>query len=486
MKKTNYAKTKIVATIGPASDSEEKLTEMILAGVDVCRFNMKHGEVSWLDEKMSLIRKICKKLDTSVAILVDLQGQDLRSGKLRGGRLELKKGEKVWLVANQDLVYKTDKKLIVIEVDKVIKVLKKGHIVLLDDGALVLEVVGRKTIKGELHVQSKVIEGGVLTDRKGVNLPGICPDIPVLVKKDFDCLSLTNKKDIDYVGQSFVANKDHIIELKKELKKRGIEAGIVAKIERQEAIENFEEILDESEGIMVARGDLGVEIPLHEVPFWQKHMIKRCREVAKPVITATQMLQSMVENPIPTRAEISDVANAVYDGTDAVMLSAETSMGKYPVKSVQVMNREARFIESKTGYRDIDIALPEEDGQTLAMVEAAHTLACNGTKKVLDLAAMVVLTETGKTARYLSRLKPCLPVLVVSNNPKTRDQLEMSWGTKPYHFSLGKKSELSIQKVLKFLKAQKELKKGDKVVMVYGDSWGEPGLTSVARIQTVV
>ncbi|MEA3355142.1 MAG: pyruvate kinase [Patescibacteria group bacterium] len=485
MKKPIFSKTKIVTTIGPSSDSKEQIIKMIQAGVDVYRFNMKHGEVSWLEEKMNLIRKTCKEMGHRVAILVDLQGQEIRSGYLKNGKLDIKKGEFVWFVSNQDLVYKSKEKLIVIDRPEAIKTFKKGHKILIDDGVLEFEVIDKKMVKGDLFVKAKVINGGVLKNRKGVNLPGICPDIPVLIKRDFDCLSVKNKKDIDYVGQSFVAKKEHVQELKKELKKRGIKAGVVAKIERREAVENFEEILAESDAIMVARGDLGVEIALHEVPFWQKHMIKRCREVGKPVITATQMLESMVENPIPTRAEISDVANAVYDGSDAIMLSGESSIGKYPVKAVTVMSKEARFIESKVNYPKVQ-TITEEMGQTMAVVMAGNELIECSYKGIFDLSAVVVLSETGKTARYLSKLRPRLPIIGITSNAKVCDRMKMLWGVKPYLFEYKKESEVSIRKILEFLKQEKEVIKGDKVVMIYGELWGKPGLTSVTRIQAVV
>lgn len=485
MKNQNESKTKIVATIGPVSDSEKKIEQMILAGVDVFRFNMKHGELSWHEETMKKIRSVSNKLKRTVAILMDLQGPEIRTGKIADGGMSLSKGEKVWFVGSQEAADKSKKKMIVIDKIEVLKQLRKGNKVLMDDGFLSFEVIEKSRSRSVIEVGVKVVDGGVLTNRKGVNVPGMQLDIPVLVKRDFECLSVSNKEDVDWVALSFVGSAEDIRVLRKELSKRKIEAGIVAKIERMDALDNLDEIIDEADAVMVARGDLGVEIPLYEVPYWQKEMIRRCREKGKPVITATQMLQSMIDNPTPTRAEISDVANAVYDGTDAIMLSGETASGKYPVESVKVMSRESSFIEGKVEYPKVEVA-KKEMGQTAAMVTAANELIECGYRGVCDLSAVVVLTETGKTVRYLSRLRPKLPIIGVTANKKTRDVMKLYWGVRPFYYSFKKQSEMSVRSILEFLKEKKEIKKGQNVVMVYGELWGEPGLTSVVRIQAVV
>ena len=478
-------KTKIVATIGPVSESEEKIKKMILAGVDCFRFNMKHGEMSWHEETMKRIRKVSKHLKRTVAILMDLQGPEIRTGKIVGGKMKLKKGERVWFTGDQEIADKSDKKMIVIDKVEVLEQLKKGNKVLMDDGFLSFKVVGKSHLRGVIGVEAKVFKGGVLTSRKGVNVPGMYLDIPVLVERDFECLSVSNKEDVDWVALSFVGTAKDIHVLRKELKKRDIKAGVIAKVERADALKNLDEIIDAADGVMVARGDLGVEIPLHEVPYWQKEMIRRCREKAKPVITATQMLQSMIDNPTPTRAEVSDVANAVYDGTDAVMLSGETASGKYPVEAVKVMSEESSFTESKVEYSSVEL-IKKEMGQTAAMVIAANELIECGYRGVCDLSAVVVLTETGKSARYLSRLRPKLPVIGVTSDKKVRDMMKLYWGVRPYYYPFKRQSEMSVGKILEFLKESGEIKKGQNVVMIYGEVWGKPGLTSVVRIQAVV
>ncbi len=467
--KQKFSKTKIVATIGPACESKTKIRQMIKAGVDIFRFNMKHGELSWHQEKMRLVREVSKEINKPVGIMMDLQGPEIRVGKLNKN-IELKRGQGVWLG-----------KEIPIDNQLVLKALKKGQRILIDDGRLALKVELRK---GNL-VKAVVTRGGELKSRKGINIPELDCDIPTLVKRDLECLNIENRDDIDWVALSFVSCGEDIKILKRELRERKIKAGVVAKIERKAALDNFKEILKEADAIMVARGDLGVEVSLYEVPFWQKQIIKQSREAGKPVITATEMLQSMVESIRPTRAEISDVANAIYDGTDAVMLSAETAVGRYPVEAVAVMRQEASFSESKVEYAEVEIAT-KDMGQTAAMVTAANSLIDCGYRGVCDLSAVIVLTETGTTVGYLSRLRPKLPILGITANKKTRDQMKLVWGVKPYHFPFKRQSEMSIRKILKFLKKEKQIKVGQNVVMIYGELWGKPGLTSVVRIQVVV
>lgn len=479
------SKTKIVATIGPACDSKVKLKEMLKAGVDCFRFNMKHGQLSWHEQKMTLVRQAAKEVNRSVAILMDLQGPEIRTGILKEKFITLKKGEMVWFTDSQEWADKTQKKAITIDRIEALVAVRPGQKVMVDDGFLSFRVLDTNKKSGVRLVRTRVLEGGELGNRKGVSLPGLILDIPVLMARDFDSLSLKNRQDIDWVALSFVSSAKDINMLRTELKKRKIGAGIIAKIERTQALDNFEEILQSTDGVMVARGDLGVEVPLYEVPFWQKQIIKRCREAGKPVITATEMLQSMIYSPRPTRAEVSDVANAIYDGTDAVMLSAESAMGKYPVKAVEVLNQEAHFSETKVDYPPIKIE-KKAMGQTAAIVMAAKSLIECGYQGVCDLSAVVVLTETGTTARYLSRLRPKLPILAVTTNAKVRDQMKLYWGVKPYLFHFKKQSEMSIKEIIKFLKDQKVIKSGQNVVMIYGELWGKPGLTSVVRIQAVV
>lgn len=478
----DYTKTKIVATIGPACETKTKIRAMIKAGVDCFRFNMKHGTLKWHDEKISLVKKVAEELNSPVAVMIDLLGPDIRVGQLEGEKMKLKRGDEVWFCGKDQF----GKKMIPIDRVDVVAALKKNQEVSIDDGRFKFRVLDKKIDKDrQIRVKAKVVEGGELKSGKGINVPDLALEIPALAQRDLECLSLKNRQQVDWVALSFVSSREDILLLKKNLKKRGIRAGVVAKIERKLALKNFEEIVNEAEVIMVARGDLGAEVPLHEVPYWQKKIIKQSREKGKPVITATEMLLSMVEQSRPTRAEISDVFNAVYDGTDAVMLSQESAIGKYPIKAVEMMNREISFSEQKAEYFEVTIA-KKEMGQTAAIVTAANELIECGYRGVCDLAAVIVLTETGTTARYLSRLRPRLPIIAVTANKKTRDQMKLYWGVKPFYYLFKRKSDLSVNSILEFLKSKKQIKKGENVVMIYGELWGKPGLTSVVRIQAVV
>lgn len=409
------SKTKIVATVGPSCDSQEMLEKMILAGVSVFRFNMKYGTHDWHSTRMARLKKAYLKLGRPVAILMDLQGPEVRIGELKDGKIALKNGEKVYLAAKNVNKGKT----IILE-PKILEKIFPGQKILIADGFFEL-----KAIKKEKEtVMTEVIEGGILESKKNITLPGIKIDLPTLVERDLKNISLAAKEDVDFFALSFVRNKEDILTLKKVIKEKNLKAEVIAKIEQQEAIQNFEEILDVSDGIMVARGDLGVQLPMEKVPYYQKLIIQRCRDAAKPVITATQMLESMVENPRPTRAEVNDVANAVYDNTDALMLSAETASGKYPLKAVETMVNIASFTEGKES-REEDFQIED---QTAAVVSAAYDLISHHLTKDANLKGICVFTETGKTVKFMSRLRPNLPIFAFTQSEKVRDQLCLTWG----------------------------------------------------------
>jgi pyruvate kinase len=308
---------------------------------------------------------------------------------------------------------------------------------------------------------------------------------PTLIEQDLEQLSLAAKHQVDFVALSFVRSRADIKTLYKELNRYKVDGEVIAKIEHPDAVEDFDEILDVSYGVMVARGDLGIEYPMEEVPVVQKMIVKKCRQEGKPVIIATQMLESMIDNSRPTRAEVSDVANAVYDGADAVMLSAESAMGKYPVKAVKTMVKIAGKAETAVEYTPLEIDW-QRGGQTAALVGAANSLMEYGYKGVCDLKAVVVLTETGKTVEYMARMRPRLPIFALSKSIKTLDQLKLMWGVVPVWFDYSKKHEPDIRTAVQLIKKEGLVKEGDKVVMIYGEKWGEPGLTSVVRVQEVI
>ena len=466
-------KTKIVATIGPACESPEKIKQLIKAGVDVFRFNMKHNTQEWHSKKMGVVRRIAKELGRPVAILMDLQGPEVRIGELEE-KIRLSRGEEIFFGQT------TDKKTKTVLVDnlKLLHGLPIGEKVFIDDGRLELRVVGHQ----EEGIRVKVLKGGILSSRKGVNFSSIEVSIPTLFEKDLENLSLGAKEDVDFVALSFVRDRKDILKLKKVMKEKGLKAGIIAKIETEKSLLNFDEILKETDGVMVARGDLGVELPLEQVPFWQKKIITLCRESGKPVITATEMLQSMTESSRPTRAEVSDVANAVYDGTDALMLSAETATGEYPVESVKMMEKIAVFLEGKKAVRKkIRFSV---SGQAGAIVNAAYNFAKTDFENN-SLKGFVVLTETGRTARLLACLRPKLPIFAVTPYGGVRDQLCLSWGVRPHVFDFSKRSDSSVGRILKFLKQKENLKSKDLMVMIYGRVWGEPGMAGVIRLEPV-
>jgi len=459
-------KTKILVTFGPACDSTVKIKKFLHLGVRAFRFNMKHSDTAWHEQKMKFLRQIAEEMGVSVCIVMDLQGPEIRAV---GTKDVFKDGETITMAIKG----KVD---ILIDKEEVIRDVKEGDDLFIDDGRLKFKVLG-KTGK---QIKLRVIEGGSLGGRKSVNLPGVNLGIKSLAERDFGCLSLGNRLDIDYVALSFVRDKKDILDLKNELKKRKMNADVIAKIETQQALDNIDEIIDASEGIMVARGDLGIEIPMEQIPLWQKTIIKKCLSVGKPVITATHMLESMINNPVPTRAEISDVGNAILDKTDVIMLSGETASGKHPVEAVEWMTRSAFFLEDNRnlGSNDNEFIYPD---QTAAITEAA----CELEKNIEGIKGFVVLTESGYTAKMLSRFRSKTPIYVFTHKKSTRDKLHLVWGVMPYLFNYQRLSEEQIRKMTVFLNKEGIVKKGEKLILICGNDWGIPGRTNMLRVLEV-
>jgi pyruvate kinase len=467
-------KTKIVATIGPASESSEMIERMIEAGVDVFRFNMKHNDLAWHSEKMELVERVCRKLGVRAGILMDLQGPEIRIDTVPEEYREISEGDQVWFC-------KAGKEGVSLDHPEIFGELAVGQQVYADDGFLEFEIVSIEADRFE----AKVIDGGVIKPRKTVNFPGMHLNFRALIDRDIEHLSLAAQHHVDFVALSFVRSADDIELLRKELENHAIHAQIIAKIEHPDAVERFEEVLQVSDGIMVARGDLGIEYPMEEVPVLQKMIVRRCQAEGKPVIIATQMLESMITNSRPTRAEVSDVANAVYDGADAIMLSAESAAGKYPVRAVKMMGTIAKKAEEVAEYRELEIDW-KRGGQTAAVVAAAYQLMQYGYKGVCDLKAYVVLTETGRTVRYLTRMRPQMPIYALSSSENTLDQMKLLWGANPVHYDYKKQPQMVVTRILEIVKEAGWVQPGDKVVVIHGEQWGKSGLTSVVRIQEVV
>lgn len=466
-------KTKIVATLGPASESPIKIRSLINAGVNVFRYNLKHNSKEWHGEMIERVQSIADSMKKPIAILYDLIGRDLRLGKTPNGGMQVRRGEVVTFADEKNL--KTGE--IPVRSFFAYKNLKAGTRFSADSGKFHFRV----TQKTERYFKAKVIQGGFLKENKGVNFPELEVDLPALLENDLDFLSEAVKHDIDYVALSFVCTGEDMRVLRKELAKLGVRAKIMAKIESNLGIKNFDDILDESDGIMVARGDLGIEVPIEKVPVLQKMMIDKCLQQGKPVITATQMMESMMENLVPSRSDVSDVANAVFDLTDCVMLSGESAAGKYPVQTVRQMAKVLVQAEKQV----TPLVLPDQtDDKADAVVQAALQLSYFKPKEGKRPSAIVVITQTGRSARLMSRLRPSLPIIALTPDKKVRDELCLTYGVEPYYLNLGH-GRLELAKVFEFLKDKCLVKKGDVLIIVAGEITGEPGKTNMVTIKEV-
>lgn len=477
-------RTKIVCTIGPASASSKTLEKMIKAGMDVARLNFSHGTYDEHAGYIKTIRQISKKINKPVAIMQDLQGPRLRVGDLGKGGIKLKKGGQVILTSNKNLK-KGSYQIIPLENNDLAKNVKKGDKILLENGLIELKVI--KVEKSKVY--SKTIKGGITTSFKGINLPGRTSKLPSLTSKDKEDLKFGLEQEVDFVAISFVKSARDILTLKKLIykysptmarKKRNLPL-VVAKIEKQEAIENFDKILKETDGVMVARGDLGIETPAEEVPIIQKELISKCLRAAKPVIVATQMLDSMIRNSKPTRAEVSDVANAVVDHTDAVMLSGETATGKYPVESVKMMNKIIEETE-ESPYDDLthEYLADKRSSISAAVANAAHELSKDTNSK-----AILAATMSGLTARMIARHRPEQLLLVMTNSEKTHYQLCLSWGVESFVIPECSTLDELVGRAVDFVHRKKLVKKGQKVILVTGQPVGILENMNLVKVQKI-
>lgn len=480
--------TKIVATIGPGSESETIIESLLLSGVNVFRFNMKHHDIAWHTNHIALVNTIAKKLDKSVAILIDLQGPEVRI--IMGTEsIDLQEGEKVLLdqeTLSQEFVTKMQSdgmKGFSVSHPDIIAYLPAGQKVVADDGKFSF-IVEHQDKKIFLVSQN----AGTLKTRKTMNIPGVDFPLPVLVQRDLEALEMATSVDADFVALSFVRSVEDIRFVQKEMQQRQLKAKIIAKIETQRALDSLEEIIEECDGIMVARGDLAVEAAIEQVPFYQKNIIKKCIEKGKFVITATQMLLSMAANPFPTRAEVSDVANAVYDQTDAVMLSEETAMGKYPLATVQMMSKILSFHDyafthptfmPKPEFNQIDQDIASQ------ICDAAYDLYLEYSKSQQDFGGFVVFTQTGKTAQLLSRYRPQAPIFVFTPNAKNCEMLAPNFGIIAFKHPVEHGQEVTrkeVKNIAQLLLEKQLVQKNQKVIILHGDYWGVEGGTSTVRV----
>ncbi|MFA6129306.1 MAG: pyruvate kinase [Bacteroidales bacterium] len=462
-------KTKIVATIGPSSQTLPQMKELLSAGVNVFRFNMKHNDVSWHEERIARADEAASSLGLSAGILIDLQGPEIRIETKNKAEIEVEKGETV--IFGRD--FESEKIQVAIPHPEVFELLKTGDSLLIDDGFLEFEIV--RKIRGTFEAIAR--DHYTIKNRKGLNLPGKNIELPSLIASDLLKLDMATRSKVDFVALSFCRSKKDIEILRAELTKRNLEVGIVAKIESQEALDNLDEIVGEADAVMVARGDLGIEVPIEQLASWQKMMIAKCRKAKKPVIVATQMLQSMTENPRPTRAEATDVSNAVWDGTDAVMLSGETASGIYPLQAAEAMARIAKFNEGAAIVKEL---FEEAEDNTQAVAAAAYRMVHEQHK--LEIKAIVVFTETGYTARAISAFRPNVPILAVTDSSKTADRMAMSFGVTSFITTFPEGNFSMTAEVVKKLIASKLVSRGDTVVAVHGQHFNKPNLTNALEL----
>ena len=454
-------KTKIVCTIGPASENVETLKEMILAGMNVARINFSHGGIEEQQTKIDNVKKAREELQVPVALMLDTKGPEIRTGKLQSSPVILNEGESI-ILTNQDII--GNEKKVSISYKQLYKEVKIGSRILIDDGSIEIEV---EKIEG-VGIFCKSLHGGELGNRKSINLPGISINLPTLTEKDINDITAGIREGFDYIAASFVRRADDVNEIRKLLKENGGEhIKIISKIENREGIDNFDEILNVSDGIMVARGDLSVEVPMEEVPILQKQFIKKCYYAGKPVITATQMLESMIENPRPTRAEVSDVANSVFDVTGAIMLSAETAMGKYPVECVKTMNKIATTIEKSIKYwKRFRNRIYEVESCRNYEFNINHSICA--TAMDMDAKAIFAYTEKGDTPRILSGFSPACTIYAVTYNEITYRQLALSWGVCPMLLEKEEVIGSMLQTGIDKKKNEGELQAGDTIVIAGG------------------
>lgn len=453
-------KTKIVCTLGPATDNIEILKELMLEGMNVARINFSHGNYQDQEDRINMFKKVRDELKMPIPLLLDTQGPEIRIGKFENNEIFLDKGQEFTLINNDEAGNKTK---VSITYKTLYKEIDIGRTILVNDGTIELRV---KEIK-EKDIVCEVIQGGKLTNRKSINIPDFKVNLPGITEKDINDIKYGIKAGFDYIAASFVRKPQDVMEIRKVLKDNGGEhIKIISKIENREGIDNFDKILDVSDGIMVARGDLGVEIPMEEVPIYQKEFIKKTYKQGKPVITATQMLESMITNSRPTRAEVSDVANAIYDGSSGIMLSGETASGNFPVECVKIMNKIAIKIESSIKYwkryKEREYNLSSSDCDFI-MNNAVCTTAMN-----VDAKAIIAYTNTGNTARMVSSFGPGCPIFAITQNEVIYRQLGLCWGIIPKIFDKQPNIDVLLHKGFDKLREEKYLNKGDKVVIAGG------------------
>lgn len=469
-------RTKIVATLGPASNDKSTITELIEAGANVLRLNFSHGSHEDHKKVKEIIRAVGREKDYHVGILQDLQGPKIRIGLMKDGGVEIEDGEE--LVITTEEIEGNNERVSTVYTE-IVNDVKAGDTILIDDGNIELKTIS--VAKNE--VVTKIIHGGILKSRKGINLPDTEVSAPSLTAKDLADLEFGLSLDLDWVALSFVRKADDIRQLKNIIAKAEKETKVVAKIEKPEALRNIDAIIKEADAIMVARGDLGVEIPMHEVPLWQKKIVEKCNEQAKPVIIATQMMESMIENPRPTRAETNDVANAVMDGADALMLSAESAAGKFPVEAVQKMSETIMAVESEANSiynKYYDKQFESSTRMNDLLIRAACRLAENTGAR-----ALVCMTKSGYTGFRTAMHRSRAEIYLFTNNEKLLHQMCLLWGVKTFYYDSHENIDKTLVEIEKKLVDTANLKKGDIFINTSSMPQHWHGHTNMLKIQVV-
>ncbi|KDR94886.1 pyruvate kinase [Peptoclostridium litorale DSM 5388] len=471
-------KTKIVSTIGPASENDDTLRQMFSKGVNVCRLNFSHGTHEEHRGRMETIKRVRNEMKLPVAIMLDTKGPEIRVGKFKNGKVLLAQGQKFTLTTKDIL---GDESICSVSYNEISKDVSVGDTVLIDDGLVSLIVEE----KSQYELLCTVQNGGEVSDRKGVNIPGARINLPAVTQKDREDIIFGIENGIDFVAASFIRKAEDVLDIRRVLEENGgNDISVISKIENAEGVENADEILQVSDGLMVARGDLGVEILPEEVPLVQKELIRKCNRVGKPVITATQMLDSMIRNPRPTRAEVADVANAIFDGTDAIMLSGETAIGSYPVDAVSTMSKIALRIEASPEY----IALMEkEEGkreENTTVTNAVSHATCTSARE-LGASAIITVTASGLTASMVSRFKPVAPIIAVTSFEKVTRKLSLVWGVESVLSKEFESTDKLVEDAIACALDEKHINAGDLVVITAGVPVGGVGGTNIMKVHIV-
>jgi pyruvate kinase len=470
-------KTKIVATIGPASESKEILKKLFGNGVNVCRLNFSHGNHEEHQKRIDTIKEIRQEMDLPVAIMLDTKGPEIRIGDFKTGTIEINQGDKFTLTTREVL---GDESIVSVSYKDLPKDVEVGGRILIDDGLVEFEIL---EIINKTDIKCIAINSGVLKNHKGVNVPNVKINLPAVTEKDIKDIKFGIKNEIDFIAVSFVRTANDVNEIRKILEENeGQNIDIISKIESQQGVDNIEEILQVSDGIMVARGDLGVEVKTQEIPLIQKLLIKKSNLAGKPVITATQMLDSMMRNPRPTRAEVTDVANAIMDGSSAIMLSGETAAGKYPVETVKIMHSIALATEDSLDYAELFRA---RSAMTQLTIPNAISKATCTTAQDLDATAIVASTSSGYTSKAISKFRPKAPIIAVTTKEAVRRKLALEWGVYPVIAPESNSTDEVLENSINAAIKNKYVKEGDLVVITAGIPAGLSGTTNMLKIHTI-